>query len=398
MSVRLPTRKLLFLLSLFSVLNPAAADALTPEKTAQQVRRLVSGPTNRVAEGKILRLLTQERSIDTTLSLLDLERLVSSMEDHLTGADNRTALVRLLTEERLQELSIENRARLVTALQIGRTGNTDEKGLVAIFLSTRGPDLTRLKNLVDGGSDQYDLQHLVESDLDIQADVDTLLEHFALQTPEAPVGLKLISDIDDTVYANWTDQRYPSKTVYPGVLAFYREISDSPPVFLTARPHERTGTVKSTTHQTLKSLGVVSATVLTGSLRRLQNNEAMATEKLENFELYSKLFPEYLFCFVGDSGQGDGQVGEAMRRRFPRLVPAVFLHDVVGLDEEQKRDYRDLGIFVFETYPQAAKLAVEQGLMTISAAEIVSREARTELETITFDSETQKRSVFDLFR
>ncbi len=40
-------------------------------------------------------------------------------------------------------------------------------------------------------------------------------------------SVHVLSDIDDTLYLNLIDNRYPSKTVYPGVIQFYNELAAS---------------------------------------------------------------------------------------------------------------------------------------------------------------------------
>ncbi len=161
--------------------------------------------------------------------------------------------------------------------------------------------------------------------------------------------VKVLSDIDDTFYANWKDARYPKKTVYPGVLQFYAELDRGPgPVpgragdltFVTARPGDRLGLVEDATIKALAERGQLTATVLAGSFTRLIGNRTIAEKKLENFLEYRRLYPEYDFVFVGDSGQGDIHFGQRMLELAPGVVRAVFIHDVVATPDLARRSSR----------------------------------------------------------
>ena len=58
----------------------------------------------------------------------------------------------------------------------------------------------------------------------------------------------------------------------------------------------------------------------------------MADKKLSNIGMYTQLFPEYQFVWLGDSGQGDVLVAKALIAEFTAKgmqPPLVFIHDVV---------------------------------------------------------------------
>ncbi len=66
--------------------------------------------------------------------------------------------------------------------------------------------------------------------------------------------------------------------------------------------------------------------------RKLVSHESMADKKLANMNLYMRLFPEYQYVWVGDSGQGDVIVAKALVASFQARglqPPLVFIHDVV---------------------------------------------------------------------
>lgn len=381
---------------LLALLAPGWAN---PEHTLSRLKELIDGHTSRFEERDILSLLRgcDPQTLNFVLAELELGRLISSLDDHATGRPNRTLLLRLLSQDRVHELSVQTRANLVEALQRRRTSRAKEEAIVAILLASKGETLRQLKLAIDRGRDEYDLQHLIEHDLDDPSHAQVLFEHFQAQAPRVR-RRKLLSDVDDTLYANWTDQRYPAKTVYPGVLNFYRAMAGPEgPTFLTARPDERSGQVKSSTHTTLANRGVKRAVVLAGSLRSLGSNQAMANRKFANFELYAKLFPEYDFCFVGDTGQGDGLLGEQMLARYPERIKGVFLHDVVGLGEKAKRRYQKLGIQVFQVYPEAARQAEELGLVTREQRVHLEAQAWEELKAIDFEDKAAEARLVELF-
>ncbi len=361
------------------------------ERDVAQINDLLRGHTDRKDERIILDLLTHSPDLSALLLRLDLVWLIADVDDRMLGPDNRTALVDLLTGPRLADLDVPARAALILALSTGRTDALDERGIRDLFLGTRGPDLTALKDLLDLGDDHRDLQHIVFSDIDDGEVKDAILQHFAAEGQVA-AGLKILSDIDDTLYANWKDVRYPKKTVYPGVLALYQEFDAEGRVsFVTARPKDRTGVIEKATHKTLRALGVKQPVVLSGSFRHLHSSASIAKKKLANFAEYDQLFPEYEFVFFGDSGQGDADFGVEMRAACAR-VRAVFIHDVVGKDEQVRAHFRAQGVHLFDTYVGAAAEAVRAGLLDKAAAERVWLAALSDFEPLVFDDEQARAS------
>ena len=74
----------------------------------------------------------------------------------------------------------------------------------------------------------------------------------------------------------------------------------------------------------------------------------MAVKKLQNFELYQALYPEFDFIFVGDSGQGDVSLGTMLLEKFPdrvREVATLIPGAMRGLvSERQLGSYADLDV------------------------------------------------------
>jgi hypothetical protein len=368
----------------------AAADA-----KIREIERLQRGHTDRGEEARILELLraTAPAELDYVAGRLPLVALLHDLDDRPAGPKNRTALLALLCNERLADLSVATRGALIDALQRGRTDARDEQAIVAIFLGTRGTDLIALKNAIDDGENYRDLQQLVYHDIDDDLVRQRILDHLRVEA-NVPgwTELKLLSDIDDTFYCNWVDARYPKKTIYPGVRALYRELDLAPSgsgrlgdlAFLTARPGDRIGISESMTRKNLAERGLSWAKVLTGDFGHLATHELMAQKKYAGFIEYRHLYPEHAFLFFGDSGQGDAIAGGRMMEHPGGGMRAVFIHDVIRTSEEARAAWRGRGVHFNDTYVGAALDAHALRLLDAEALLRVAREALDDLGKIAF--------------
>jgi hypothetical protein len=379
-------------------LQSTPEELLGAVEKADAIRALMRGHTDRDDERRILELLEQSSAEELSFLLvtLDLRALLGDVDDRLLGPDNRTALLRMLTVTRLGDLDVPARAALVRAMQKGVTSASFERAVRDVLVGTRGPDLLRVKGAIDAGGSRHDLHALLFCDLDDVALREEILAHFATEAKAPSPEIKILSDIDDTFYANWKDQRYPPKTVYPGVLAFYEQLDRGPGevpgrmgdlVFVTARPGDRTGFVEDATHAALLGRGAPPSTILAGSFRRILTSRAIAAKKLENFLEYRRVYPEHGFVFVGDSGQGDIAFGEGMIAAAPAAVRGVLIHDVVATPEARREELRGRDVWLFDTYVGAAAIALGRGLVSPEGARRVAEAASAELSTIRFPSE-----------
>ena len=315
--------------------------------------------------------------------------------------------------------SVVQKADEITRLQRWGTDLKEEKRIEEIFLSTHGQDLSFLKLLIDLGGDDQDLVKLLDEDIDDEAILENILSH--LEAEEVSLGeVKVLSDIDDTFYSNLNDSRYPKKTVYPGVKAFYaaldqyvyeneeKDALEGDLVFLTARPDLGFGWVENKTHQMLKKFGILKAAILSGTLSGLTSNEAMARAKLDNFDKFYKLYPEYDFVWIGDSGQGDVIVGNELLETYEDRIAGVFIHDlgnIEGLSVEEKELFNQDGIILFQTYAGAAleaakkELISKEGLRSVleSVEEVINAEPDSEL-FIPFSSDAQREATLAQLR
>lgn len=370
----------------------------------QALRSWMTGHTDRTDEQRILALFEDASATELNYLLLnvDLDDLLSDVDDRVVGPDHRTTLLELLCVKRAPELGLPLRAALVAALQKGHTHRLAERMVHALFLGLRGRELTEFKNLLDGRGHSHDLQQLLFHDVDDEALRHDILEHLRREAERAPSGEnKVLSDIDDTFLANWKDERYPPKTVYPGVLQFYRELDRGPGVipgregdltFVSARPRDPLGLIEDRTLATLREHGVGAAVMLSGAFSHLVGNARIAAMKFENFSHYLQLYPEYGFVFTGDSGQGDVAFGERMLTEHPEAVRAVFIHDVVDTPEAARETWRARRIFFFDTYLGAAVEAFGVGVISRDGVARVARAVREDLGQILFPDPAQREA------
>lgn len=296
----------------------------------------------------------------------------------------------------------------VHELQEGWTSAADERRLAEIFLGVHGVELTELKNALNRRDDHHDLEQLLFDDVDDEEIRRRVLAHLAAEAQAlGRVGVKVLSDIDDTVFPMIHETRYPrGHTPVPGVLAFLQALDDGPVdnplsrgdlTFVTARPELAMGLVEGSTKDALRTAGIVSSSVLAGEVLGLRSRDAMADVKLANVERYRQAFPEYGVVFVGDTGQGDVLVGTRMREAYPQDCPAVFVHDVVATAQPERDRLAALGVHVVDTYVGAAGVARRLGLVSDAGVAEVTEQALAELDEVAWESAEQERDTRALF-
>lgn len=339
-----------------------------------------------------------------TLPAADLDRLTLALD--LSGLLRRGPRVQtrqilaLLSHDRVGDLSVAARGRLVDALQIGPTPRRFEKAIRDCLLATHGTDLSALKRAIDAGSSHWDMLELLYHDIDSVTIRKEVLDHLIREGNRATErDLKILSDVDDTLYANWVDKRYPPKTVYPGVLQLYLELDrgledrPSPPgdvAFLTGRPGGPCGLFEDRYHGRLEAKGLHDTVLLTGSLVHQFIHRLILARKWANFERFQAIYPEYDFVLFGDSGQADPGLLAGLVRAHPGRIRAAMIHDVVRSSESVRRDWAERGVFFFDTYTGAAAELVHRGLLDPAAARRVLEAARGELADIPFADPAQR--------
>ena len=226
-------------------------------------------------ETELLKLLrgANRFELNAILEAVDLNAPFTPESVFGFGVKRRDDVAAILGRERIADISIKNRARLVTALQRGvieRQEDTFKRGAMFrealtrdVFLNTHGPDLTLLKIEVDRSGDHFDLPHLIYTSIENPEIRRAVLTHIAEEAASSPkTPTRLISDIDDTFVCKLHDERYPQGTAYPGVKAFYEQFS-GPVTFLTARPSTPDGIIEDAlTWPDIKKAGVREGVVV----------------------------------------------------------------------------------------------------------------------------------------
>lgn len=283
-----------------------------------------------------------EDQLNFIVTKIQLGRIFYKVKDHKVARRfNRTKLLELLAVTRLKELNVYAKVMLIHAFQVMKLSAhpLSEVYVKNIIFSTKEDDLSELKSLTDSKGDINSMHKLIYDDIkdkNIQADI---LNYISLQariqqghnTIKSRKGKrrsrlawkKILSDVDDTLvssaghYPAGVDVSYPKKAVYPGVLAFYRELDlgvsgdeewsealQGNLVFLSARPHVYKDMSEHVTYDKFESLqkkrglytspSLIAGSLTTGSKYILQNDlEPLAETKFRGLSEYFALYPEY---------------------------------------------------------------------------------------------------------
>lgn len=257
----------------------------------------------------------------------------------------------LLVESALGKglLDVWSKAMLLNGMQkYGVNGRRNEY-VRDLILSCKNTELTELKSILDSTGDYNCLFKLIYNDLRSTAIRDEVLYHIAKEAAAArsvqrgAVGLKVVSDIDDTLLCSGAafpagcDDRIPRHMIYPGALQLFKELDRSwtpeDPccnlAFLSARPHIYKDVSESKSFA--KFLDLFSTgrlycvpTLLPGSLSlglwavvkalfiAAHGWREVGERKAKMFEQYKALYGEYDFIFFGDNGQGDLLAGQLL--------------------------------------------------------------------------------------
>mmetsp|Transcript_29911 Transcript_29911/g.41649 ORF Transcript_29911/g.41649 Transcript_29911/m.41649 type:complete len:593 (-) Transcript_29911:107-1885(-) len=239
-----------------------------------------------------------------------------------------------------------------------------------------------------------------------------------------PTLRKILSDVDDTLFSSGgrfpagIDATYKHHELYPGVLAFYKELDlglaksnngEWPPhwrgnlAFLSARPHVYKDWSQAKSYKLFSQLKKshnlhTTPTLLAGELfssfQMFRGDfNPMAHKKAQNFFEYSSLYPEYKFVFIGDNGQGDVIAAEMILEKYSERLEGVFIHKVQklartpGYTDKSRAKWDDLGIMFFRTYIGASLLACKKNLISIRGLRQVASNAVKDFCKIEFSKE-----------
>jgi phosphatidate phosphatase APP1 len=402
---------------------------------------MFSLPQVLIAESQILGILEEAASDELNLIVMNIELglIFYKTKDHrITGQLNRTRLLKLLCVDRIGELNIPARAMVLDGLQRMKLSAHPESEMFIknIITKTKLDDLSELKTLTDSKGDFHSLHKLIYVDIRNpairQEIIDFIAKQAAVQAAHNMIGSrrgksrieqfawrKILSDVDDTLmctagsFPSGIDTRYPKHAIYPGVMAFYRELdignsgSDSWDdsrvgnlVFLSARPHVYKDVSESYSYEKFKTLQATrglytSPSLLAGNLDSGSqfmlggNMEPLAQKKFQNFTEYIGLYPEYQCIFIGDNGQGDVRAAE-MVLGDPSLknnIERVYIHKVQPLHlthavKDETKTYHAPDTCYFESYVDASLDAYKHGLIRLTGLRRVMVEACRDFDNI----------------
>ena len=350
-----------------------AADT-ADETHVSLIQDILTKKTRAKDESLILETLRplEARALGATLDELDLTRLLSALDDRRWGPKSRKEFLRILAPA-VPHLSVESKAKLIRGLAKGPQEASAESTITHLFRSEQAERLSQLKLLVDCSRDGKDLLNIIYlfiQSADLRYDI---LQHFlgAAHKGDEPAELRVVSDIDDTIYSSLKDIRYPKGTIYPGVLELLSQLSPLPPVFLTARPELIASLFERVTHKQMARYGIEKCTVLSGSLPGLMGHRRMAEQKARTLISYRELYPEYRFIFIGDSGQGDMALAESLLNRRDNVLDHAFIHKLAPDQPGSRSNHTQ--IHVFEDYPTAATILNSLGYLTPAQVQAVEK-------------------------
>ncbi len=285
---------------------------------------------------------------------------------------------------RLTEINLRSRGILIKAMQVGPTLYQRERAVRDLMLATHGHDLTVLKRHIDRCDDHRDLAQLLFHDIDRSDYRKQILDHINREGRLHPCPeVRIITDLDDTIYCNWVDKRFPPKTVYPGVLQLHHELRGDL-VVLTGRVGDRSGLLERRYRRRLGVLGIKELTILTGSLVHQFVHPWIFSKKWANLERHYRLFPEMRIVLFGDTGQADPEFLSKAARHYGVQVARALLHNVRELPAPRRALCDQSGVDVFDTYVGAALLLYRAQLLTAEKLERVMQAALQDMDRIVF--------------
>jgi hypothetical protein len=172
--------------------------------------------------------------------------------NNLTWTLNRESRMEEL-DKRINDAALSLGDKIEAFKRLAATGwqsDRDELRMERLLCSVATEDLSLFKYALEYDGDYKDIEEYLCHDIDNEACRDQVVGHLKAAPLEG--GVKVLSDVDDTMYANLFDDRYPrraaKKAFYPGVLEFYdalkREpftIEGIPVTTLSARPNPVAG-------------------------------------------------------------------------------------------------------------------------------------------------------------
>mmetsp|Transcript_12889 Transcript_12889/g.23588 ORF Transcript_12889/g.23588 Transcript_12889/m.23588 type:complete len:1284 (-) Transcript_12889:1583-5434(-) len=388
-------------------------------------------------EREIINVLQEAEpsALNFLVTRVKLALLFYKIKDHRnTSGQHRTELIDLLAVNRISELNIVSRATVLDALQMMKmTANSRcEFWVKNLICKTKQDSLSELKTLTDAKGDYFSMHKLIYDDLRSETVREDILAHLKdqanvqeahmrMRTKKSRLRMgkawrKILSDVDDTMlcsgghYPAGIDKRFAKKVLYPGVLAFYRELdlgtrgpetwpegSVGNLVFLSARPHMYKDVSEKANYAKfakLRERGMhTNPSLLAGDMKSgseymmYADMEPLAVKKFQNFKEYVSIYPEFSHVFIGDNGQGDVRGGELMHDAYPGKLEMLYVHMVQplskthGWDPERYRQKR-LNVCFFRTYVEAGIDAAKRGLIRKTGLRRICLDAVKDFQSI----------------
>lgn len=383
-----------------------------------------------------------DEQLSFIITKVQLGRIFYKVKDHkIARRFNRTKLLELLAVTRQKELGVYAKAMLLHAFQVMKLSAhpLSEMYVKNIILSTKEDELSDLKCITDSKGDINSMHKLIYEDIRDKSIQQEILNYILLQariqqghsTIRSRKGKKrsrlawkkVVSDVDDTLvcsggsYPAGVDTSFPKKAVYPGVLAFYREIDlgvagdeewsealQGNLVFLSARPHVYKDMSEHVTYDKFSLLqqtrglytspSLLAGDLHTGSRFILKNDlEPLAENKFRKLTEYIAIYPEYSCIFVGDNGQGDARMAEMVLEatQFKRNLQRIYIHEVIPLQHTHVKEKKLRNPFVsspivyFKTYVEAAIDAYKNNLIRLTGLRRVMLESIADYEYLSID-------------
>jgi hypothetical protein len=386
--------------------------------------------------------------LNILLTTAQLGLLFYKIKDHrFVRHFNRTKFLKLLCVDRVEDLSVIAKVMLIDGLQkmkLSAHASSDHY-VKNVVLNTEGDELSEMKSLCDCKGDVNSFHKLIYRDLTDEEDRKEILAHIAAEArmQRADRGRnsfsgkyrgklawrKVISDVDDTLTCSggtWPagmDNSYPRKVIYPGVLAFYRELDLGFHVdswdrrkhvgnlaFLSARPHVYKDVSEVQSYLKFRDLQekrdlYTSPTLLAGSLEAGRqfmvrgNIEPVAVKKYANLKEYLAIYPEYNCMYIGDNGQGDVRAAEMMFDEVDEdsdpsercgEIERAYIHQVQPVHNTHTFHERSRTIgacddkfFYFNTYVDAAIDAYAHKYIGLGGLKSIMEEALADFHFIT---------------
>lgn len=302
------------------------------------------------------------------------------------GSSAEKTFLNEVVRARVAEINLRSRGLLIKAMQVGPTYYQRERAIRDLMLATHGHDLTVLKRHIDRCDDHRDLAQLLFHDIDRSDYRKQILDHIHREARLHPCQeVRIVTDLDDTIYCNWADKRFPPKTVYPGVLQLHQELRGDL-VVLTGRVGDRSGILERHYRKRLGALGVKELTLLTGTLVHQFVHPWIFSKKWANLERHYRLFPEMRIVMFGDTGQADPEFLSKAARHYGVQVAKALLHNVKELPAPRRAVCDQSGVAVFDTYVGAALMLYKADLLSAEKLERVMQAALQDLDKIIFSA------------